>query len=100
MVKLYKWCVVPVAIEIDAGYLFAEKVINITRDKHILLGHPLWRRVGLRAVIMERHALPRVIALSNFIYSFVHCGSRIPGYVVVAIFGRLCCPEPQGFVDG
>lgn len=100
MVELHKWCVVPVAIEIGASYLFVKKVAYITRDKHVFLGHPLRQRFGNRAVIMERHALPRVIALSNLVYGVIHLRSRFPGYVVMAIFGRLRCPELQGFVDG
>lgn len=100
MVELHKWCIVPVAIEIGASYLLIEKVAYITCDKNIFLSHPLWRRLGHRAVVTERHALPRVVALSNIIYSVVHLRSRFPRYVVVAIFGRLRCPESQGFVDG
>ena len=100
MVELHKWRVVPVAIKVGASYLLIKKVAYITRDKHVFLGHPLRQRFGLRAGIMEWHALPRVIALSNLIYSVVHLRSRFPGYVVVAIFGRLPCPELQGFVDG
>jgi len=99
MVKLHEWCVVPVAIEISTRYLLVEKMAYIARDERIFLGHPLWRRLEYRAAVTEWHTLPRVIALSNRIDSVEHLLSRSPGYVVVAIFGRLRRPELQGIID-
>jgi hypothetical protein len=100
MVKLHKQCIVPVAIEISAGNLFIEKVPYIMRDKHIFLGHPLRWRFGHRAIIMEWHILPRVVTFPNPINSFVHLCSRFSEDIIVAIFGGLCCPQPQSFIDG
>jgi hypothetical protein len=98
-VKLHKWYIVPVAIEISAGNLFIEKVMYITHDKYIFLGHPLRQCFGHRAIITEWHILLWVVAFSNPINSFVHLCSRFPGDIIMASFGRLCCPQLQSFVD-
>jgi hypothetical protein len=100
MVKLHKWCIVPVAIEISAGNLFIEKVLYIMHDKHIFLGHPLRWHFGHRAIITEWHILPRVVAFPNPINSFVHLCSRFPGDIIMAVFGGLRCPQLQSFIDG
>ena len=116
-VEFLKWNVVLVAIKIRASYLLMKKVACIMGDKHVLLCHPLWQLLGLRAFIMERHTPPRVIALSNLsivsyisaadfqgasylINSVIHLCSGCPRYIITAIFGRLCHPELQYFIDG
>ncbi len=41
LVEFLKQNIVPVAIEIGAGYLFIKEVVNIMSNKHVLLSHPL-----------------------------------------------------------
>jgi len=115
-VEFLKWNVVLVAIKIGASYLLMKKVACIMGDKHVLLCHPLWRFLGLRAFITEWHTPPRVIALSKLsivsyisaadfqgasylINSVIHLCSGCPRYIITAIFGRLHHPELQCFVD-